>query len=112
MYSSVSKLSKDENINIMDVSYKQLLKRTETVEFTFPVLLVIGEKDNTGKVKKYNNKWAAQSGYQLVIISDTARNSNVDKYNEFNNVLAGFLKMGEKRVTECLSLTSFKNEIK
>ncbi len=91
MYSSVSKLSKDEIINIMNLAYEELLKRTETVTFTFPVLLVIGEKDSTGNVKKYNNKWATQSGYQLVVISDAAHNSNVDNYTEFNKVLADFL---------------------
>jgi len=91
MYSSVSKLSKDEIINIMNIAYKELLKRTETVNFNFPVLLVIGEKDNTGNVKKYNKKWSTQSGYQLVVISDAAHNSNVDNYNDFNNVLSGFL---------------------
>lgn len=91
MYSSLSKLSKDEIINIMNLVYKELLKRTKAVNFNFPVLLVIGEKDNTGNVKKYNNKWATQSGYQLVVISDAAHNSNVDNYNDFNNVLADFL---------------------
>ncbi len=96
MYSSVSKLSKNEIINIIDISYKELLKRTETVEFLFPVLLVVGEKDNTGNVKKYNHKWASQRGYQLVIISDAAHNSNVDNYNEFNNVLANFLNKLKK----------------
>ncbi|ARF17810.1 alpha/beta fold hydrolase [Sporosarcina ureae] len=91
MYSAVSKLSKDEIINIMNLAYKELLKRTETVHFNFPVLLVMGEKDNTGNVKKYNSKWSTQNGYQLVVISDAAHNSNVDNYNEFNNVLADFL---------------------
>ena len=91
MYSSVSKLRKDEIINIMNLAYKELLKRTKAINFNFPVLLVIGEMDSTGNVKKYNNKWATHSGYQLVVISDSAHNSNVDNYNEFNNVLAHFL---------------------
>ncbi|WP_301107459.1 alpha/beta hydrolase [Sporosarcina sp.] len=93
MYSSVSKLSKKEIINIMDVSYNELLKRTKTAEFTFPVLLVIGENDHTGNVKKYNYKWSARSGHPVAVISDAAHNSNVDNYNEFNRVLAGFLSM-------------------
>lgn len=91
MYSSVSKLSKNEIINIMDLSYKELLKVIKTVKFIFPVLLVIGEKDNTGNVKKYNKKWAFQNGYPLVQISNAAHNSNVDNYNEFNSILASFL---------------------
>src|SRR5699024_7694853 len=60
MYSSVSKLSKNEIITIIDLSYKELLNKTETVELPFPVLLVIGELDNTGNVKRYNQKWASQ----------------------------------------------------
>ncbi len=39
LYNSVSKLSKKE-----------------TVKFKFPVLLLIGDSDNTGDVKKYNRK--------------------------------------------------------
>lgn len=91
MFSSISKLSKEEIINIMDISYKELLKRTKTAKFPFPVLLVIGEKDHTGNVKKYNYKWSARTGYPVAVISDAAHNANVDNYNEFNHVLAGFL---------------------
>lgn len=91
MYSSVSRLSKDEIINIMNLGYDELLKRTKTVNFTFPVLLVTGAKDPMGNLKKYNKRWAHQNGYQQVLISDAAHNLNVDNYYEFNHVLADFL---------------------
>lgn len=92
MYASVSQLSKNEIIKIMDVCYEDFLERKETVAFNFPVLLVIGDKDNTGNVKKYNKKWSARDGYPLTIINGAAHNSNIDNYNEFNRVVEAFLK--------------------
>ncbi|CCQ93656.1 hypothetical protein CULT_1450010 [[Clostridium] ultunense Esp] len=38
----------------MNMTYKEFLKRIETVKFNFPVLLIVGEDDKTGYVKKYN----------------------------------------------------------
>jgi len=92
MYDSVSRLSKNEIVYIMDISYKNFLERKETVPFDFPVLLVIGEKDNTGNVKKYNREWATRDGYPLAIINNAAHNANVDNYSEFNSVLEAFLR--------------------
>lgn len=91
LYNSLSKLSKKEVIFIMDIAYSAFLSRKETVEFNFPVLLIVGDSDNTGYVKKYNQKWAEKEGYPLKIIKDAAHNSNVDNYEEFNYILSNFL---------------------
>lgn len=91
LYNAVSKLSKKEIIFIINMGYGGFLKRQETIKFDFPVLLVVGDSDNTGYVKKYNLKWAEREGYPLKIISNAAHNSNVDNYEEFNIVTKKFL---------------------
>lgn len=91
LYNAASKLSKKEIIFIINMGYGGFLKRQETIKFDFPVLLVVGDGDNTGYVKKYNLKWAEHEGYPLKIISNAAHNSNVDNYEEFNIVTKKFL---------------------
>lgn len=91
LYNSISKLSKKEIIFIMNMAYGAFLNRKETAKFEFPVLLIVGDSDNTGYVKKYNQKWSAKEGYPLKIINNAAHNSNVDNYEEFNYVVAKFL---------------------
>lgn len=91
LYSSISKLSKKEIIFIMDMAYGGFLERKETVKFDFPVFLIVGDSDNTGYVKKYNNMWSKHMGYPLREIANAAHNSNVDNYDEFNVIVAEFL---------------------
>jgi len=91
LYDSVSKLSKKEIVVIMDVAYNDFLQKTETAEFDFPVLLILGDRDNTGFVKKYNLMWSSRTGYPLEIISNAGHNSNVDNYDEFNDRVSLFL---------------------
>lgn len=91
LYNSVSKLSKKEIIFIINKVYEEFLEKKETVKFKFPVLLLIGDSDNTGNVKKYNQKWAKHEGYPLKTITNAAHNSNVDNYEEFNKITMEFL---------------------
>lgn len=91
LYDSVSKLSKKEIVGIMDVAYNDFLQKTKTAEFSFPVFLILGDRDNTGFVKKYNLMWSNHTGYPLEIISHAGHNSNVDNYDEFNEKVCEFL---------------------
>jgi len=54
-------------------------------------LLILGEKDKTGKVAQYNKAWAKRTGYSLKIIHDAAHNANVDKPDEVNACIRDFL---------------------
>jgi len=91
LYNAVSRLSKREIVFIMNMAYGGFLERKETVKFDFPVLLVVGDSDNTGYVKKYNKKWANRDGFPLKIITNAAHNSNVDNYEEFNIIVTDFV---------------------
>lgn len=83
--------TKREMCHLMGLGYAGFLKDNCNLEINCPVLLILGEKDKTGKVKQYNREWAKQTGYPLVIIRDAAHNANVDKPQEVNNCIRKFL---------------------
>lgn len=88
----VQTYDKKELIAIMEHVLRQFFERKDPVSFPFPVLLVVGEKEMTGFIKKYNIAWAKKEGYPLAVISNAAHNSNMDNANEFNAIVEGFLK--------------------
>ena len=63
----------------------------DEVKFNCPVLLVVGEHDMIGYVKKYNELWHSMRGYPLTIIPNASHNSNYDNYEEFNKIVDNFL---------------------
>lgn len=91
MYTAVSKLTKKEILFIINQAFGSFLERKESTKFNFPVLLVVGEYDITGYIKKYNQQWSKKMGYPLESISNAAHNSNVDNYEEFNYTVSKFL---------------------
>lgn len=91
LYNAASKLSKREIIFIMRIVYKEFLKKEKTSQFNFPVLLIVGEDDTTGRIKKYNQKWAQHAGYLLKIIPNAGHNSHVDNPEDCNEIIRGFL---------------------
>ena len=56
------------------------------------MLLILGEKDNTGKVTTYNKQWKEKTGYRLVVVEDAAHNSNVDQPQKVNQVIEEFIQ--------------------
>jgi pimeloyl-ACP methyl ester carboxylesterase len=89
-YDCLVRLGKKGMLAAADAVYKDFPKYSE-VEFQCPVLLLIGEHDKTGYVKRYNDKWAKETGYPLVTIPDAAHNSNYDNYSFFNKTVHEFL---------------------
>jgi pimeloyl-ACP methyl ester carboxylesterase len=89
-YDCLVKLGKKGMLNAADAVYKDFSNYDE-VPFTCPVLLLLGQYDKTGYVKKYNEMWAKETGYPLVIIPEAAHNSNYDNYQYFNQKVYEFL---------------------
>lgn len=83
---------KRELCRLMGLSYSTFLKENGDMEIPCPVILLIGEFDKTGKVKAYNEAWTKKTGYPLIRISGAAHNANVDKPDEVNSIIEGFLK--------------------
>lgn len=88
-------LSKEEIIEQMDIAYGKFALENKNVEFKFPVLLLLGDRDTTGKVKQYTRAWAKKTGYPLHIIKNAAHFSNGDNPEEVNLEIENFIKGGQ-----------------
>ena len=82
---------KDELCRLMGMGYAGFLEDNCELKIPCPVLLILGEKDRTGKVAQYNKAWARKTGYPLKVIRGAAHNVNVDKPEEVNACIRGFL---------------------
>ena len=83
---------KPELCHLMGIGYTGFLEDNRVCEIPCPVLLIVGEKDHTGKVKTYNREWAKRAGYPLKWVSDAAHNSNVDNSAAVNEMILDFIK--------------------
>lgn len=91
MMKMISPYNKSELCHLMGLAYAGFLDDNCDLEIPCPVLLILGEKDRTGKVVQYNKAWAQKTGYPLKIIKGAAHNSNVDKPEEVNDCIRSFL---------------------
>jgi pimeloyl-ACP methyl ester carboxylesterase len=87
-------LTKAEISNIMREVYQGLKVYKRDFRLPFPLLIVYGESDHTGKVQSYCDRWATQEKRALQIIPDAAHNSNMDNPVDFNRILDEFLATG------------------
>jgi pimeloyl-ACP methyl ester carboxylesterase len=81
-----------EIASIMRAVYQGLLDNGNGQRLSCPVLIVYGEKDTTGKVREYSERWAKQENWEIRIIPHAAHNSNMDNPAKFNQALAEFLE--------------------
>jgi len=82
--------TKAEIAHIMGEVYRGLLHYGHA-NLRCPILIVYGDRDRTGKVQAYCNRWAAQEKRTLKVIAHAAHNANMDNPGEFNRVLDEFL---------------------
>jgi len=85
-------LSKDEFIKIWD-GFSTCIHYEPDYHVRCPLLLVYGEYDKTGNIRKAMKEWAErdkQSRY--VVIPDAGHCSNQDNYEFFNKVMMEFLE--------------------
>lgn len=92
MMSMLAPLSKAEIIEQMRIAYEYFARENKDVIFSFPVLLLLGENDSTGKVKAYCKAWAEQTGYPLHVIKKAKHFSNGDNPEQVNNEIELFIK--------------------
>lgn len=90
-YECLKRLGKKAMLEAADSIYHDF-ETYDEVDFTCPVLLLLGEHDHTGYVERYNKMWSEHKKYPLVIIKDAGHNSNYDNYKEFNRVVRKFLE--------------------
>lgn len=88
---TLKSFTKAEIAHIMGAVYNGLLQYNHASQ-RCPVLIVYGDRDRTGKVRAYCDRWAAQEDRELRVIPDAAHNANMDNPDGFNRVLAEFLE--------------------
>ena len=91
MTQMLSPYSKKELCRLMGIGYAGFLADNCDLDIPCPVLLILGEKDKTGKVKQYNAEWARRTGYPLEVIPGAAHNANVDRPQAVNACIRRFL---------------------
>lgn len=91
MMKMLEPLSKAEIAEQMEIAYGGFLKENKDVKFAFPVLILLGQHDRTGKVSQYCKAWAEKEDYPLHIIKGAAHFSNADNDVEVNNEIDQFI---------------------
>jgi len=92
MLKMLDPLSKAEICRQMGIAYAGFLKENRDAHFNFPVLILLGEYDKTGKVAEYSRQWAKKEGYPLHIIKNAAHFSNGDNPDEVNKEIDSFIR--------------------
>lgn len=93
MLSMLEPLSKAEIIKQMQIAYEYFILENQDIDFPFPVLILVGDKDRTGKVKAYCREWAKRTGYPLHWIKDAKHFANGDNPEEVNREIETFINM-------------------
>ena len=60
-------------------------------EISCPALLLCGEHDKAGSAKRYNIRWAEESGLPLIWVKGAGHNSNYDGPEQVNEAIQRFL---------------------
>ncbi len=91
MAAMIAGYGKNELCYLMGIGYAGFFDDNRELRITCPTLLLVGEKDQTGKVKAYNRLWAQRTGFPLVWIPKAAHNANVDNPQAVNSAIKDFL---------------------
>jgi len=83
--------NKDELCHLMGIGFAGFLEDNCDLEIRCPTLLLLGDRDRTGKVRAYNRAWAEKAGFPLIIIRGAAHNANVDQPDAVNREIEKFI---------------------
>lgn len=61
-------------------------------EIKCKVMLLCGENDNAGSVKRYNRNWEKQDGHKLIWLAGAGHNSNTDVPDKVNHIIEEFVE--------------------
>ena len=89
---AMSSLSKDEIMQVM-MAATDCLHYEPGYKINKPLLLILGDRDRTGNIRKAMPLWARhEPNCRLVIIPNAKHAANLDAPEAFHNELMGFLK--------------------
>jgi pimeloyl-ACP methyl ester carboxylesterase len=64
-------------------------------KFKQPVLLLCGNDDKSGNIKKTMMNWSKEDNCKLIMIKNAGHNSNQDNPDEVNKNILSFLNINE-----------------
>lgn len=83
---------KKELCHLMYIGKAAFIPENKSINLPCSAILILGEKDQVGKVAAYNKKWASETGFPLTIIKNAAHNSNDDRPEEVNRIIENYLQ--------------------
>ena len=92
MMSMLKPLSKSDIIEQMRIAYGKFTHENRNVMFQFPVLILVRDRDSTGKLKAYCKEWAKQTGYPLHFIKNAKHFANGDNPEQVNFEIQQFIR--------------------
>ncbi len=85
-------LSKKDIAQQMDIAYGKFADENIDMKLSCPVIILLGDNDNTGKIKHYCKRWSNFTGYPLHIIKNASHFSNGDNPEQVNYEIENFIK--------------------
>lgn len=92
MRAALAPYEKNELCRLMGIGMAGFLTDNRDMQIGCPLLILCGEHDRTGKVKRYCRAWAEDTGAPLVMIPEAAHNANADNPARVNAAICAFLK--------------------
>ena len=92
MYQMLSFYDKKELCHLMGIGFAGFLEDNCDLEIKCPVMLIVGECEKTGKVKRYNEQWSSDLNVPIAWIKDATHNSNDDNPEQVNECIGRFME--------------------
>lgn len=92
MIEMLEPLTKEKIIEQMNIAYGEFAVENKNMNFTFPVLILVGDRDKTGKIKQYCYAWSKKTGYPLKIVQNAAHFLNGDNPEQVNCEIEAFVR--------------------
>ena len=100
MLEILAPLSKEQILEQMDIAYGKFAQENKNLQLSCPVLILLGDKDKTGKVKQYCIAWSKKTGYPLHIIKNASHFSNADNAEQVNSEIEQFILESSKKTLD------------
>jgi 3-oxoadipate enol-lactonase len=95
MRKAMQQLSKEEFVHVL-MNSTQCLRYDPDYKITKPLLLMMGDQEATGNIRKAMPLWAKHEGVDLVVIPNAKHAANLDQPEQFHKILLEFLQRWAK----------------
>ena len=98
MLQMLSIYSKRELYDLLYLGYKEFILENYDLEIKCRVCLILGDRDNLGKVKKYMREWSKKENYPLHLVKNASHNSNDDQAEIVNLIIDDFISHNNQKI--------------